>query len=268
MVVDNRNPKRKYCSRTCYDAHRPSLSAEVLAKLSVAMMGDTSPMKCPAVAAKSAAARKGKGTGDRNAMKRPEVAAKKAATMIGPKNPQWGKRGLKSPMWGQHHSAETINKIREVHIGKLRSAESKARQSASTTGNKNHRWGKHHTPEAVTKQADAKKGSKNPSWLGGISREPYGWEWNDELREEVRRRDGHQCQLCGAPQAECKRKLDVHHIDYDKKNSDPVNLVALCVFCNLKVNANRQHWTAHFQAMAIERDIATMRRNKQPGQET
>jgi len=93
-------------------------------------------------------------------------------------------------------------------------------------------------------------------WRGGISREPYAWTFNDELKEEVRRRDGYECQLCGAPQAECRTRLPVHHIDYCKTNSDPVNLVALCAACNARVNANREHWTTFFQAIILANGLA------------
>jgi len=113
--------------------------------------------------------------------------------------------------------------------------------------------GRRHTPETIEKMCMERSGDKSPHWLGGISREPYGWEWNAELKEEVRRRDGHKCQLCGVPQVECKQKLDVHHVDYDKKNSDPVNLTALCRSCNTKVNTNRPYWTMFFQTKALER---------------
>jgi len=119
------------------------------------------------------------------------------------------------------------------------------------------------TPQGIAKMSASQKRrfanpANHPRWLGGISREPYAWTFNDELKEEVRRRDGYKCQLCGVPQAECKTSLPVHHIDYDKKNSDPANLVALCNSCNAKVNANREHWTGFFQAMALRRDIAML----------
>ena len=93
----------------------------------------------------------------------------------------------------------------------------------------------------------AHSGSNASNWRGGISREPYGWDFNNELREEVRRRDGYKCQLCDIPQIECKRKLTIHHVDYDKKNSDPVNLITLCCGCNTRVNFNRDYWTKYFQ---------------------
>jgi len=157
----------------------------------------------------------------------PETTARRSAV-------QTGKRILQ----------ETRDKMCAAAEGKIRSQAHCAAISKSKRGDKNPMWGK--------------TGAKHPRWLGGTSREPYGWEWNDELREEVRRRDGYKCQLCGVPQAECQKRLPVHHIDYNKKNSDPVNLVALCNSCNLKVNANREHWTGFFRAMVLRRDIAAL----------
>jgi len=94
--------------------------------------------------------------------------------------------------------------------------------------------------------------NKNPSWRGGLSRKPYGWDYSPELKAEVRRRDGQKCQVCGTPQGECKKKLAVHHIDYNKKNSDPVNLVSLCLGCHARVHKNKKHWKDFLQKQAIE----------------
>jgi len=145
---------------------------------------------------------------------------------------------------GKKHSAETCAKISAAKKGKKASAETQAKMMGNQNG----------LGHQVTQESRAKIGAAH--WMGGISKFPYAWTFNEELKEEVRRRDGYCCQLCGVPQAECRTKLPVHHVDYDKKNSDPVNLTALCGACNSKVNANRAHWTAFFQAMAIRRNIA------------
>lgn len=92
------------------------------------------------------------------------------------------------------------------------------------------------------KQQDNKYG-----WRGGRSSEPYTVEFNEALKESIRQRDGYCCQECYIPQAECIRKLDVHHIDYDKGNCDYSNLISLCRSCNSKVNANREYWAKHFK---------------------
>ena len=110
-----------------------------------------------------------------------------------------------------------------------------------------------HTPEANIKRAatmireGTTKGPNNPRWLGGISKLLYAWEFNDELKEKVRCRDNYVCQLCDTPQTDCKRALDIHHIDYNKKNSDPINLITLCHPCHMRTNTNRERWTMIFQ---------------------
>ena len=166
----------------------------------------------------------------------PETRAKLRAGKLGPNNPNFGKHpgmGNKNCV-GRKYTPETLAKMSAARTGKHQSAETRAKISTATSG------------------------PNNPAWLGGISRDPYGWDFNDELKEEVRRRDGYKCQKCGAPQAECKRKLSVHHIDYNKKNNDPVNLLALCLPCHIKTNTNRKHWTAFFQEKAIRRAVAEL----------
>jgi hypothetical protein len=86
-------------------------------------------------------------------------------------------------------------------------------------------------------------GPKASRWLGGISKLPYPWDFNKSLREQIRKRDGYQCQLCLATD----RLLHAHHIDYVKDNCDHSNLITLCNHCNTKVNSNRPYWTSHFQ---------------------
>jgi len=70
----------------------------------------------------------------------------------------------------------------------------------------------------------------------------YSREFNAELRIFVRERDGNTCQLCGKTKKEEGRNLCVHHIDYNKQNSNSRNLVALCTRCHVKVNYNRASW--------------------------
>lgn len=84
-------------------------------------------------------------------------------------------------------------------------------------------------------------GEKSPRWLGGLSYEPYGPDFSKELKQAIRDRDGHTCQLCGAP--ENGKLHSVHHIDYDKKHNEPGNLITLCKHCHSKTNTRRKSWT-------------------------
>ena len=165
-------------------------------------------------------------------------------------------------------NAEHRARISAAHLGKKLSLEHCAKLSAANLGKKNGppssktrakiaaaHLGKPHTPETRAKIRNAvPRGSNHPRWMGGISREPYGWGWNKELKEEVRRRDGYKCQLCGVPQIECIKKMSIHHTNYDKRDNDPLNLVALCPSCHSRTNTRREYWLLLFQKRMVERD--------------
>ena len=85
----------------------------------------------------------------------------------------------------------------------------------------------------------------NANWLGGISFEPYGLEFNKELKNIIRKRDNFKCQICSKKRI--IKKHAVHHIDYNKKNNDPKNLITLCNSCHTKTNFTRKKWTKYFQ---------------------
>ena len=85
-------------------------------------------------------------------------------------------------------------------------------------------------------------GSKNPNWKGGISKGLYSQDWTEQLKEQIRQRDNYTCQLCDKTQKQSGKTLNVHHIDYDKKNCSEENLISLCKVCHTKTNYNRKYW--------------------------
>ena len=91
-------------------------------------------------------------------------------------------------------------------------------------------------------------GSNNPNWKGGIAHEPYAPIWVDKrFKAGIRERDGHTCQ-----NPDCRgtsERLTCHHIDYDKKNCEPENLITLCISCNARANFNRDFWEAGYEAI-------------------
>ncbi len=95
------------------------------------------------------------------------------------------------------------------------------------------------------------KGHNNPNWKGGLSCLPYSPDFDNNLKDLIRLRDNYLCQLCGKLQIEelnkFNHKLIIHHINYNKLNSLPDNLITVCSSCNSKVNGNRDYWTAFFQ---------------------
>lgn len=92
-------------------------------------------------------------------------------------------------------------------------------------------------------------GPLHSNWKGGVSFEPYILGWNKTFKEQIRRRDNYCCRICGVPEIEYGRNLDVHHIDYDKKNLLSDNLISLCKCCHMKTNYDRPYWKEFFNAL-------------------
>lgn len=64
---------------------------------------------------------------------------------------------------------------------------------------------------------------------------PANWP---EIAQEVKNYAGWRCENCDHPhQVETGYCLTVHHLDGDKSNCRPKNLVALCQRCHLRVQA-------------------------------
>jgi hypothetical protein len=93
-------------------------------------------------------------------------------------------------------------------------------------------------------------GDKNPNWRGGTTFEPYSIDWTKTLKISIRERDKYTCRICGEKQGDLI--FGIHHIDYDKKNCNPNNLITLCRKCHCKTNFNRDYWILHLKDVQIE----------------
>lgn len=169
---------------------------------------------------------------------------------------------------GRVPTEATRRKISEFHKGKLKSEETKQKVSATKTGVK---------PSAATLRAQSIARKRNVSKMTKADRkERYGVnrgkkfteehrknkslaaggdgslkpilypaKFNDELKALIRGRDGGKCQNLGC-WGKAKR-LSVHHIDYNKNNCLPNNLITVCISCNGRANKGREFWTAFYQ---------------------
>ena len=96
-------------------------------------------------------------------------------------------------------------------------------------------------------------GKQHRHWRGGISFEPYGIEFNGHLKQKIRDRDKHTCQICKIEEKHFKKKLAIHHIDYDKENNIDLNLISCCHSCHTRTNHNRRLWRQLLQMYVMER---------------
>lgn len=96
-------------------------------------------------------------------------------------------------------------------------------------------------------------GEGSPHWRGGASFEPYCEVWKDkEYKRDIRERDGN---ICLNPYCYSKNPNDltIHHIDYNKKNCHPSNLITVCRSCNSAANKDREWHKAWYQAIIKNR---------------
>ncbi len=205
-------------------------SLEVKARISAALKGtrtgDLNPARRAEVRAKISASRKGQNTGDNNPAKRPGVGAKISASLKG-----------RDAYWMR---------------GRKLSEEQKRKSSESKKGEKNPNWqGKSCTNESRRKISLANSGEKSHFWNGGIFIRVYSRSFNQTLKQQIKERDNSQCQ-----NPNClflPKKHYVHHINYDKMNSDPLNLIYLCNSCHAQSNGNRAYWEQFYTTIIKEK---------------
>lgn len=137
-------------------------------------------------------------------------------------------------MLGKHHTEATKQKIREKRKLQVFSKETRLKFK-----NRRPCLGKHWKIKDTSKMK-GRKGEKSPSWKGGLSFEKYNVDWTESLRISIRERDKYVCKICGNKQGD--EAFSVHHIDYNKKNCDPKNLITLCRKCHAKTSYNRNYW--------------------------
>lgn len=95
-------------------------------------------------------------------------------------------------------------------------------------------------------------GKNAHGWRGGLANGEYCPTWTDkEFKEYILERDEYKCQN---PDCWGKAKiLNIHHINYIKKDCSINNLITLCVSCNGRANKKREWHMMYYQAIMLKR---------------
>ena len=197
-----------------------------------------------------------------------ESRKKMSLSRMGPKNHRYGK---KLPEWQKQLMIEANkkrwkNKTFEEVYGKEKAEELRQRFKENVAG---YWTGKHLSEEHKKKLSALKQGykpvcsikpgqyalEKHPNWQGGKSFEPYSLDFNRKFKKLIKERDG-GCLLCNISMDDLhqiKRKVHIHHVNYNKLDTFPQNCCTLCNSCHMKTNFNRIHWTKFFQSLLNEK---------------
>jgi len=141
-------------------------------------------------------------------------------------------------LYGKKRSPETIEKMRNSLKGRKKSVIHRKKLSESKK--------KYYKENPGIMKGELKYGlpkEKNPNWKGGIFRNPYCSGWN-QLTNELKESDNYKClnPICEGK----SKRMTSHHIDYDKQNCHPDNIITLCNSCNVIANYNREWWQSFY----------------------
>ena len=177
---------------------------------------------------------------------------------------------------GRKVCQKTREKISIARKGQIPSKETCKKMSASRMGNKHPLFGKHRSKETCEKLSIINMGKKlseetcekmsiahmeenHWNWKGGISCKPYCDIWLDEeYKDNIRKRDNYECQnpYCYG-KFNPKRILSIHHIDGNKMNCHPWNLITICCGCNTRAEGNKNipriWWQNLYQSIMAEK---------------
>lgn len=153
--------------------------------------------------------------------------------------------GLKSSLgkthfFGKKHTKKTLKLMSDIKKGfhnpfynKKHTKESKKKiglKSKELWKNKEH----------YKKMQNLMLGKNNPRYKDGNGKQPYPMEWNNFFKNKIRERDEY-CKICGIGRGFSflfyNQDLEVHHIDRNKKNLNPFNLICLCLSCHSKIQS-------------------------------
>ena len=161
---------------------------------------------------------------------------------------------------GRKLSDKTKRKIRKSCIGSRgplghKQREGHKRKIGEANKGNHHTLGYNHTNEAKRKISIANTRENNSNWQGGISLGIYCPKFNHRIRENVRDKFDRVCFLYGKNEDNNGRRLDVHHVDYNRGqgcNGHSWKLVPLCMTCHSKISKNNKKYWEDLILMRLE----------------
>jgi hypothetical protein len=146
-------------------------------------------------------------------------------------------------MKNREYSEETRKKMSEKQKGRKHTEEHNLKIGKALKGRKQ-------TAEHTRKVREANignpklSGTNSPWYIDGKGEYPYPKDFTN-IRNSILKRDNHTCQHCEA------KAIEVHHIDRDKTNNDPMNLVSVCKSSHTlaHIPKQRSYWKLYYEEL-------------------
>jgi hypothetical protein len=152
---------------------------------------------------------------------------------------------ISNSLTGTRLSDEHKLKLRMAKLGRKLTPEHRRKIGEANIGKNS---GKVRTPEMRLAMSLRLRGKGAANWRGGLNEKKYCDGWRI-IRGDIRRRDNNTCRVCN--EVGGKRRLSVHHIDYNRDNNNPVNLITLCGKCHGVTGFNRESWASYFNTLLL-----------------
>jgi predicted DNA-binding protein YlxM (UPF0122 family) len=128
----------------------------------------------------------------------------------------------------------------------------------NNSGHNHPNWGRRLSPKTKQKMSIVRKayiakhpefirrGPDNALYVNGHGKNfPYPIEFDNKLKDQIKKRDDYQCQFCGLQEDD--KRHHIHHIDYQITNNNPANLITVCLRHNSQANYGRDKWQFFFE---------------------
>jgi hypothetical protein len=155
--------------------------------------------------------------------------------------------GNKGKILSEEHKVKllAINIGNTYTLGHMLTEEHKAKISLTNSGEKHPMFGKHHSKETKANMSAVQKGKNGNNWQGGKSFKPYCEKFDEAYKQLIRNKFDNRCFWCNMTTEENGRKLDVHHVNYNKNcgcDETKCICVPLCMRCHGSSGSDRVGW--------------------------